>query len=97
MDEFDIYAEWAFNDNISITPTFAVGIGPFVRLMRHVPEASLGRECPRRLWRVVKRRREPLVLQAYAIKCAMHYHVRRMVREMLVERAADHEFVLDQT
>jgi hypothetical protein len=71
--------------------------GPFVRLMRHVPEASLRRECRRRLWRVVKRRREPLVLQAYAIKCAMHYHVRRMVREMLVERAADHEFVLDQT
>jgi hypothetical protein len=26
MDEFDIYAEWAFNDNISVTPTFAVGI-----------------------------------------------------------------------
>jgi hypothetical protein len=26
MDEFDVYAEWAFNDNISITPTFAVGI-----------------------------------------------------------------------
>jgi hypothetical protein len=26
MDEFDIYAEWAFNGNISITPTFAVGI-----------------------------------------------------------------------
>ena len=26
MHEFDIYAEWAFNGNISITPTFAVGI-----------------------------------------------------------------------
>ncbi len=26
MDEFDLYAEWAFNDNISVTPTFAVGI-----------------------------------------------------------------------
>jgi outer membrane cobalamin receptor len=23
MDEFDIYAEWAFSDNISITPSFA--------------------------------------------------------------------------
>jgi hypothetical protein len=25
MDELDIYAEWAFNDYISVTPTFAVG------------------------------------------------------------------------
>jgi hypothetical protein len=62
--------------------------------MRHVPEARFQRECRRRVWRVMKRRREPLALQAYAIKCAMHYHVRRLVREMLVERAADHEFVL---
>jgi hypothetical protein len=40
---------------------------------------------PPSLVAVVKRRREPLVLQAYAIKCAVHYHVRRMVREMLIE------------
>ena len=28
---------------------------------------------------------EPLVLQTYAVKCAMHHHVHTMVRQMLVE------------
>jgi radical SAM superfamily enzyme YgiQ (UPF0313 family) len=60
-------------------------LGIFARLMRHVPDANLRREYRRRLWRVVKRRRAPLVLQTYAIKCAMHHHVHTMVRQMLVE------------
>jgi hypothetical protein len=57
----------------------------FARLMRHVPDSNLRREYRRRLWRAVKRRREPLVLQIYAIKCAMHHHAHTMVRQMLVE------------
>jgi radical SAM superfamily enzyme YgiQ (UPF0313 family) len=60
-------------------------LGIFARLMRHVPDASLRREYRRRLWRVVKHRREPLVLQAYALKCAMHHHVHTLARQMLVE------------
>jgi hypothetical protein len=60
-------------------------LGIFARPMRHVPDANLRREYRRRLWRVVKRRRAPLVLQTYAIKCAMHHHVHTMVRQMLVE------------
>ncbi|MDB5405673.1 MAG: hypothetical protein JWL84_585, partial [Rhodospirillales bacterium] len=55
----------------------------FVRLMRLVPDSSLRREYRLRLWRVVRRRREPLVLQTYAIKCAMHLHVHTLVRQML--------------
>ena len=57
----------------------------FTGLMRHVPDPNLRREYRRRLWRVVKHRREPLILQTYTIKCAMHYHVHTMVRQMLVE------------
>ncbi len=60
-------------------------LGIFARLMRHVPDAGLRREYRHRLWRVVKRRREPLVLQTYAIKCAMHHHVHTLVRQMLGE------------
>jgi radical SAM superfamily enzyme YgiQ (UPF0313 family) len=53
------------------------------RLMRHVPDADLRREYRHRLWRVLKRRREPVVLQTYAVKCAMHYHLHTLVRQML--------------
>jgi radical SAM superfamily enzyme YgiQ (UPF0313 family) len=55
----------------------------FVRLMHHVPDAGLRREYRRRMWRAARRRREPLILQGYAIKCAMHYHVHTLVRQML--------------
>jgi radical SAM superfamily enzyme YgiQ (UPF0313 family) len=55
----------------------------FVLLMRGVPDAALRREYRRRLMRVAWRRREPEVIQGYAIKCAMHFHAHRMVQEML--------------
>jgi radical SAM superfamily enzyme YgiQ (UPF0313 family) len=55
----------------------------FVLLMRGVPDAALRREYRRRLMRVAWRRREPEVIQSYAIKCAMHFHAHRMVQEML--------------
>jgi hypothetical protein len=55
----------------------------FLMLMRRVPDASLRREYRRRLMRVVWRRREPEVIQSYALKCAMHFHAHRMVQEML--------------
>jgi hypothetical protein len=48
-----------------------------------VPDAALRREYRRRLMRVAWRRREPEVIQSYAIKCAMHFHAHRMVQEML--------------
>jgi radical SAM superfamily enzyme YgiQ (UPF0313 family) len=55
----------------------------FVLLMRGVPDASLRREYRRRLMRVIWRRRDPEVIQNYALKCAMHFHAHRMVQEML--------------
>ena len=51
--------------------------------MRGVPDASLRREYRRRLMRVAWRRREPEVIESYAIKCAMHFHAHRMVQGML--------------
>ncbi len=61
----------------------AQAAGIFVMLMRRVPDASLRREYRRRLMRVVWRRREPEVIESYALKCAMHFHAHRMVQEML--------------
>jgi len=58
----------------------------FLMLMRGVPDRALRREYRRRLMRAVARRRDPEIIQNYAIKCAMHYHAHRMVEEMLSHR-----------
>jgi radical SAM superfamily enzyme YgiQ (UPF0313 family) len=52
-------------------------------LLQHgVPEPALRREYRRRTIRVAWRRREPEIIQVYAIRCAMHYHAYKMVEEM---------------
>jgi hypothetical protein len=61
----------------------AEATGIFVLLMRGVPDAELRREYRRRLMRLVRHRREPQIIQTYAVKCAMHYHAYRMVQELL--------------
>jgi radical SAM superfamily enzyme YgiQ (UPF0313 family) len=55
----------------------------FVLLMCGVPDAGLRREYRRRLMRLVWHRREPQIMQTYAVKCAIHYHAHRMVQELL--------------
>jgi radical SAM superfamily enzyme YgiQ (UPF0313 family) len=52
------------------------------RLMRGIPEASLRKEYRRRIWRLLKVRRDPSVLILYIIKCAMHYHQYTMAKQM---------------
>jgi radical SAM superfamily enzyme YgiQ (UPF0313 family) len=49
-------------------------------LLRHVP-AELSREYRRHMWQALKRRRDPIVLRIYAIKCAFHYHMQVMLRQ----------------
>ncbi|MDE1994890.1 MAG: DUF4070 domain-containing protein [Rhizobiaceae bacterium] len=60
----------------------AEALGIFLRLMRTVDDADLRRIYRRRLSKVLRRRCSPLMLQIYAIKCAMHYHSHLMVRQM---------------
>jgi len=57
----------------------------FYRLMRSIPERQLRKEYRRRFGRLLRRRREPSVLFAYLIKCAMHYHHYTMARQMLAQ------------
>jgi radical SAM superfamily enzyme YgiQ (UPF0313 family) len=54
-------------------------VGLAARLLWRVPERGLRRTYRQRLWRAWRRRADPAVLRVYAIKCAMHYHVHRMV------------------
>jgi radical SAM superfamily enzyme YgiQ (UPF0313 family) len=53
--------------------------GLAARLLLQVPERRLRRLYRRRLIEALRRRADPAVLRIYAIKCAMHYHVHRMV------------------
>lgn len=57
-------------------------LGIFLRLMRHVPDAGLRRVYRHRIWRLLKQRRSPILIQTYAIKCAMHYHTHLMIEQM---------------
>ena len=52
------------------------------QLMREVPEAALRREYRQRLARLLKQRRDPVVLFVYLVKCAMHYHHYTIARQM---------------
>ena len=56
--------------------------GILVRLMRLVQESDLRNIYRQRLWKLLLRRRSPVILQTYAIKCAMHYHAHKMVQQM---------------
>ena len=59
--------------------------GIFSRLMRRVPEQDLRRVYRQRLWKLLWRRPSPVILQIYAIKCAMHYHAHLMIKQMKKE------------
>ena len=51
----------------------------FTNLMYRVPDAPLRRQYRRRLWRVMMRRCELIVLRDYVFKCILHYHMHVMV------------------
>lgn len=55
-------------------------LGLFARLMRGVPDPALRREYRRRVWGLVKVRRDPAVVLGYVILCAVHYHAHTMAR-----------------
>lgn len=57
-------------------------IGLFYRLMTSVTEAHLRREYRKRLWRFLKRRRDPSGLILYVIHMAQHYHTYTMATQM---------------
>lgn len=57
----------------------AQALGLFARLMARVRDPKLRREYRRRVWRVLRTRREAGVLLYYVIKCALHYHAYMMV------------------
>jgi radical SAM superfamily enzyme YgiQ (UPF0313 family) len=66
------------------TETLFLGqaIGLFLRLMSGIPEAYLRREYRKRVWRLLKVKRNPGVALLYMIHLAMHYHAHTMAKQM---------------
>jgi len=62
---------------------FIEAVAMFVMLMRGVPDRELRREYRRHLLRAARLRWDPDLLWNYALKCAMHYHIHRIVQELL--------------
>src|SRR4051794_373265 len=58
----------------------------YLQLMRGVPEAHLREEYRRRIRNLLRTRRDPVVLFVYLIKCAVHYHVHTIVKNMSVRQ-----------
>lgn len=63
-------------------------IGLLARLALRVPDPSLRREYFKRVWRLIKVRRDPAVIWIYVVKCVLHYHAHTMAREMVEDPAA---------
>jgi hypothetical protein len=58
-------------------------LGLLARLSRGIPEPRLRREYLRRVWSLLKVRRDPDVLWIYVTKCLLHYHAHTMARHMM--------------
>jgi radical SAM superfamily enzyme YgiQ (UPF0313 family) len=57
----------------------------YLQMMRGVPEPALRREYFKRIVGLLRRRRDPVVLFVYLLKCAIHYHLHVMIRQMAME------------
>ena len=57
-------------------------LGLLARLTWKVGDAALRREYLRRIWRLVRARRDPSILWISVVKCACHYHAHTMARRM---------------
>jgi hypothetical protein len=58
------------------------GIGLFLRLMTHVPDAALRSDYRKRLWRFLKVHRRPGLVLFYLFHMTMHYHAQYLARNM---------------
>ena len=58
----------------------------YVKLIWGVDDALLRHEYRWRIWRLLKVRREPIVIYAYVVACALHYHFYTLTRELTGSR-----------
>jgi hypothetical protein len=59
-----------------------------IRVMIGIPEGSLRRVYWVQFWHLVTRRRNASAAKVYALKCAFHYHMHRMVLALIAQDRA---------
>jgi radical SAM superfamily enzyme YgiQ (UPF0313 family) len=62
--------------------TLAQSAAFFAQLMWKMDDSSLRREYLRRIWRMVRARRDPRVFWITVVKCMCHYHAHTMAQHM---------------
>jgi radical SAM superfamily enzyme YgiQ (UPF0313 family) len=62
-------------------------LGLLARLSRRIPDPRLRQEYLRRIWGLVKARRDPGVLWIYVVKCLLHHHAHTMAQCMVEGRS----------
>jgi radical SAM superfamily enzyme YgiQ (UPF0313 family) len=63
-------------------PILAQALHFLARLIWKVGDPALRREYLRRVWRLVRARRDPSVFWIAVVKCALHYHAHTMAKQM---------------
>lgn len=62
-------------------------LGITLRLLNRVPDTALRARYRRQLWRLIRWRKDPAVLFAYVVKCAIHFHHYTMSHQMATNKA----------
>ena len=84
----ELYHRRNFRRRVRKTAWTALETGYILmRLMHNVPRRSQRSVYRRRLWKVMRRRPSLALLRLYAVKCAQHHHIDRLIEQMTVERA----------
>ena len=63
---------------------WAETIGLLLRVLAKVPDGSLRQVYRQRFWSFLKARPEPSVLRIYALKCAIHWHMHKFIRRLMM-------------
>lgn len=82
FDGFSYESPHRWRTRATVLRVWLEAFGILARLLIRVPELSLRREYVRRMWQCLRVRRNASVLQLYAIKCAMHFHMHKLARSL---------------
>jgi hypothetical protein len=69
-------------------PNWLTAFGVLARVLSHVPERSLRSIYREHFWQCFRTRRDPVVAMLYAIRCASHYHMHRLVRVLAITHSS---------
>jgi radical SAM superfamily enzyme YgiQ (UPF0313 family) len=82
FDSFSYESPHHWRTKASALRSCLEALGILARLLVKVPQTSLRREYVGRMWQCLRVRRNASVLQLYAVKCAMHFHMHKLAQSL---------------